>query len=173
LNLIATTSKITVWKLPKFLKNEYYRIPQIVLSRLYPIRQTGIWGTVIYSVNIINTETVKQFRDRQTGHHVSFYNKNINNIVEAEPNLLGHYLLCCTGPSHLHEIGKVTGYLCGLTDSALDHRSLPPEFEFWCGHIWMVFYLWHCLITFGGCSAHLAYHVHKSGHKTSITKPIT
>jgi len=25
-----------------------------------------------------------------------------------------------------------------------------------------------CFITFGGRSAHLAYHVHKSGHKTSI-----
>ena len=52
--------------------------------------------------------------------------------------------------------------------SALDHRSLPPEFESWHGHIWRVFHLWLCFITVGGCSAHLAHHVHKSGHKTSI-----
>ena len=25
--------------------------------------------------------------------------------------------------------------LCGLTGSPLDHRSLPPEFKSWCGHI--------------------------------------
>ena len=28
--------------------------------------------------------------------------------------------------------------------------------------------LWLCFITFGGCSAHLVYHIHKSGHKTRI-----
>ena len=55
--------------------------------------------------------------------------------------------------------------------SVLDHRSLPPVFESWCGHIWRLFHLWLRLITFGGCLAHLAYHVHKSGRKTSITKP--
>ena len=52
--------------------------------------------------------------------------------------------------------------------SMLDHRSLPPEFESWHGHIWRLFYLWLCSITFGGCSAHLAYHVFKSGCKTPI-----
>ena len=54
--------------------------------------------------------------------------------------------------------------------SVLDHRSQPPGFESRSGHIWRVFHLWLHLITFGGRSAHLhlAYHVHKSGRKTSI-----
>ena len=52
--------------------------------------------------------------------------------------------------------------------SVLDHRSLPPVFESRRGHIWWMFHLWICLITFGGRSAHLTYHVHKSGHKTPI-----
>ena len=45
------------------------------------------------------------------------------------------------------------------------YRSLPPEFESRHGHIWMVFHHWLRLITFGGRSAHLAWHVHKSGRK--------
>ena len=52
--------------------------------------------------------------------------------------------------------------------SVLDHRLLPPVFESWRGHIWRLFHLWLRFITFGGRSAHLAYHAHKSGHKTSI-----
>ena len=52
--------------------------------------------------------------------------------------------------------------------NVFDHRSLPPMFETRPGHIWKVFRLSLCLITFGSRSAHLAYHVHKSGHKTSI-----
>ena len=52
--------------------------------------------------------------------------------------------------------------------SVLDHRSLPPMFESWHGHIWRLFHLWLGFITFGGHLAHLAYHVHKSGHKTSV-----
>ena len=65
-------------------------------------------------------------------------------------------------------------YLClkrcvrGLVGSVLDHRSLPPVFESWHGHIWRLFHLWLCFITSGGRSAHLTYHVHKSGRKTSI-----
>jgi len=58
-------------------------------------------------------------------------------------------------------------YTCPiLVGSALDHRSLPPEFDSRRGHIW--FHLWFRLITFRDCSAHLAYLVHKSGRKTSI-----
>ena len=57
--------------------------------------------------------------------------------------------------------------------SMLDHRSLLPMFESWRGYIWRVFHLWLCFITFGGSSAHLAYHVHKSGRKTSIIIIIT
>ena len=60
------------------------------------------------------------------------------------------------------------GPLCGLVSSALNHRSLPPEFESWRGHIWRVFPIWLRFITFRGRSAHLAYHVHKGSCKTSI-----
>ena len=59
--------------------------------------------------------------------------------------------------------------LCGLNGSLLEHTSLPPEFESRHWHNWGVFHIWPCFITFGGCLAHLAYHVHKSGHKTSVT----
>jgi len=57
------------------------------------------------------------------------------------------------------------GHLYGLTDSALDHRSFV--FESRCGHIWRMFHIWLCFINFGGCSAHLAYLAHKSGHNQS------
>ena len=50
-------------------------------------------------------------------------------------------------------------HLRGLTGSALDHRSLPPEFDSQHGHIWRVFHLWLRFITFRGHSAHLPYHV--------------
>ena len=56
--------------------------------------------------------------------------------------------------------------LRGLIGSALDHRSLPPEFESRRGHIWMVFHLWLRFVTFGGRSAHLAYHLRKDGRET-------
>jgi len=69
-------------------------------------------------------------------------------------------------PQMLHRICLV--HLYGLTGSALDHRWLPPEFESRRGHIWRVFHLWLRFFTFGGCSAHLSYHVQISGHKTSI-----
>jgi len=52
--------------------------------------------------------------------------------------------------------------------SVLDHRSLPPVFESRSGHIWRLFHPWLRFIIFGGRSAHLAYHVHKSGRKTPI-----
>jgi len=58
--------------------------------------------------------------------------------------------------------------LCVGFASALDHWSLPPEFESRRSHIWGVFHLWLRLVTFRGRSAHLAYHVHKSGLRTSI-----
>jgi len=50
----------------------------------------------------------------------------------------------------------------------LDHRSLPPVFVSQRGHIWRVFHLRLRFITIGGRSVHLAYRVHKSGHKTPI-----
>jgi len=53
--------------------------------------------------------------------------------------------------------------------SVLDNRSLPPVFESRRGHIWSLFHIWLRFISFGGCSAHLAYHVHKSGRKTPNT----
>jgi len=60
-------------------------------------------------------------------------------------------------------------FLCrSLTGRALDHISLPPGFESQRWHIWRVFHLWLRFVTFGSRSAHLAYHVYKSGRKTSI-----
>ena len=58
--------------------------------------------------------------------------------------------------------------LRGLTGSALAHRSLPPEFESRRWHIWRVFHRSLRFITIGGRSAHLAFHVDKSGRKTPI-----
>ena len=52
--------------------------------------------------------------------------------------------------------------------SVFHHRSLPLVFESRRGHIWRLFHIWLRFITFGGRSAHLAYHVHKSGRKTPI-----
>ena len=52
--------------------------------------------------------------------------------------------------------------------SVLNHRSLPPVFESRRGHIWRVFHIWLRFIAFGSSSAHLAYHVHTSGRKTTI-----
>ena len=46
-----------------------------------------------------------------------------------------------------------------LTGSVLDHRSLPPEFESWLGHIWRVFHLWLRFITSGGCLGHHHHHL--------------
>jgi len=59
------------------------------------------------------------------------------------------------------------GRLRGLVGSELDHRSVPPEFKSWRRNIWRS-PLWLIFITFGGRLAHLSYHVHKSGRKTSI-----
>ena len=58
---------------------------------------------------------------------------------------------------------------CGL-----DHRSLPPLFESRRGEgaYPKVVSSLTSLITFGGRSAHLAYRVHKSGHKTPIITSI-
>ena len=39
--------------------------------------------------------------------------------------------------------------------------------NFRCGRVWQVFHLSLCLITFWGRLVHLAYHVHKSDHKSS------
>ena len=69
------------------------------------------------------------------------------------------YSMC----SHLQE--TVPPWSSG---SVLDLRSLPPVFEFRRGDIWRVFHLWLRLITTGGSSAHLAFHVDKSGRKPSI-----
>ena len=52
--------------------------------------------------------------------------------------------------------------------SALGHRSLPLVFESRGRHICWLFRFWLRFITFVGHSAHLVYHAHKSGRKTSI-----
>jgi len=66
------------------------------------------------------------------------------------------------------KFANITTELSTPKGSVLDHRSLPPVFESRRGHIWRLFHLLHHLITFGGHSAHLAYHVHNSSCKTSI-----
>ena len=62
----------------------------------------------------------------------------------------------------------IVGRLPDVVDSALDHISLPTDFDSQRGHIWRMFHLWLNFITFGGRSANLAYNVHKSGRKTLI-----
>jgi len=57
--------------------------------------------------------------------------------------------------------------------SVLDYRWLPPVFESRREHIRSLFHLRLRFITFWGRSAHLAYHVHKSGRKTPIITTIT
>ena len=49
--------------------------------------------------------------------------------------------------------------LNGITGSIVGHRSGPPEFRTRHGHVWRVFNFSLCLVTAGGCSAHLAYFV--------------
>ena len=79
---------------------------------------------------------------------------NSLNCADVSLNYI-HPSICTASP---------IGRLRGLIGSALDHRSLPAEFESRRGHICKVFHLSLRLITFGGRSAHLAYQVHKSGH---------
>ena len=69
-------------------------------------------------------------------------------------------------------IAETTGFLQLIKGASvvwlvarLDHRSLPLQFESRRGHIWRVVQLWLHFVTFRGRSAHLAYHVHKSGRK--------
>jgi len=63
---------------------------------------------------------------------------------------------------------KTIGAAPWSSGSVLDQRSLPPVFETRRGHIWRLFHHRLHFITFGGRSAHLPYHVHKNGRKTSI-----
>jgi len=86
------------------------------------------------------------------------------------------YLYCvpilCIFIVYLYCVSLLCGGLRGLVGSTLGHRSLPPKFESRRENIWRVFHLWLPFIRFGGHSAHLAYHVHKSGRKTSINHRI-
>jgi len=69
----------------------------------------------------------------------------------------------------LHESSRVPpGVPSWSSGRVLGHRSLPPVFKSRHGYTWRLFQLWLRFIIFGGCSTHLAYHAHKSGHKTSI-----
>jgi len=70
-------------------------------------------------------------------------------------------------PTRTVLVRAVTNYQWS-NGSILDHISLAPVFESWSWHIWRLFHLWLRFITFGDCSAHLAYHAHKSGHKILI-----
>jgi len=55
-----------------------------------------------------------------------------------------------------------------LAGSALEHRSLPSEFESRGWRARRVFHLRLRFVAFEGCSTHLACHVRKIGHKTLI-----
>jgi len=56
--------------------------------------------------------------------------------------------------------------LHGLTDNVAGHRSVVHGFKPRPGYVRRGFHLSLRLINFGGCSAQLAYFVHKSGRKT-------
>jgi len=60
------------------------------------------------------------------------------------------------------------GLLPWSSSSVLDHGSLPPMFKSRPGHIEGCFIFDFASLTFGGRSAHLTYHVHKSGPKTPV-----
>ena len=66
-----------------------------------------------------------------------------------------------TVPIYCISISNMSGAPPWSNGSVLYHRTLPPMFEYRCGHIWRVFHLWLR-------STHLAYHVHTSGRKTLI-----
>jgi len=61
--------------------------------------------------------------------------------------------------------------LLGLTGIVVGHRSIAPGFKPWLGYVRRVFHLLLCLITLGGRSAHLAYHVRKRYCKTATRFP--
>ena len=60
-----------------------------------------------------------------------------------------------------------SGYTHGLTGSAVGHIAIAPGFKPWLSYARRVFHLPLQLISFGGCSAHLSYMVHRSSHKTT------
>ena len=62
----------------------------------------------------------------------------------------------------------VKRHLHSLVGGVLSHNLLPSEFKSRHAHIWSVFHLRLHFITIGGCSFHLAYHVHKGGRKIPV-----
>ena len=73
-----------------------------------------------------------------------------NNYIKKNNNITLYY------PGRLHV----------LSCSAVGHKSIAPGFKLCMGYVSRVFHLSLRLITFGGRSAHLAYLVRISGHKT-------
>ena len=71
-------------------------------------------------------------------------------------------------PIHLRT--TTTDHLNGLTGSTAGHISIAPRFKSRSGYVRRVFQLSIRSITFVGHWAHLACHVHKSGHKTATFK---
>jgi len=57
--------------------------------------------------------------------------------------------------------------ICNVTGSAFGRRYIAPGFKPQSGYARRMFHLSLRLINFGGCSTHLTYFVHKSGHKTA------
>jgi len=61
----------------------------------------------------------------------------------------------------------MVGCLHGLTGSMVGHRFIEYGIKPQLAYVRRVFNLSLHLIAFGGCQAHLADLVHKSGHKTA------
>ena len=112
--------------------------------------QSIIWISCRFSLHITNDD---------------FYNA-INRICmkEISNNLFSYNILCINAGITCLVIQTIyitldvlfltlLGLLCGLVGSALDYRSVPPQFESQHGHIWRVFNLWLRFIIFGDSSA--------------------
>ena len=96
-------------------------------------------------------------------HRRMYYNELSKSLKKCWWNVIQSFSLPISGAPPWSS-SSVLDLVC----SALDHRSLPPVFESRHDDIWRLFHLWLCFITFAGHSAHLADHVHKSSHKTTI-----
>ena len=68
-----------------------------------------------------------------------------------------------------YSLWSYLSYVCihGLTGSAVGHRSIAPGFKSRLDYIIRMFHLSLLFSTVGGRSGHLAYLVHKRGHKTA------
>ena len=115
----------------------------------------------ILDVGRLRGDILHLIRLHFTTCHIECYGQNIENYENHSEHSNLNFI-CKTQYSM-----KVKAPLWS-NGSVLDHRSLSLVFESGRVHIWRVFHLWLRFITFGGHSAHLTYHAHKTGRKTSI-----